>query len=132
MAAPDLLQAISAALVTAGKGQIDSDATDWMIYQGYTQEAPNRAITIAEYPGPAPEETVAIDYPDFQVKVRGGEDDQQAARAKALDIYTFLHGIEIAGFVYIYAKTSGPLTLGQDENRRPAFTLNFRTMKSTA
>lgn len=128
-----LLDDIATALVSAGVGQMTSNGTDWFIYKGYLQEGPDRAICLYETPGPAPEELWAIDYPDFQVRVRGKLDDYQAVRAKMQSVFFALHDQNAAigaGYVYCFCKESGVIPLGQDEKRRPNIANNYRVMKN--
>lgn len=136
-----ILEDIKAALVQANVGT-DAAASggapqDWQVFFNYMQDQPDRAICIYETPGPAPEEKWAIEYPSFQIKVRGGPDDAEAARAKLTEIFQTLQGsgrgfgIGTPYYVYIYAAHSGALPMGQDENRRPSFAQNYRTMKAT-
>jgi hypothetical protein len=131
------LDSISAVLVTAGIGQITNSSLDWMIYQGFMEDgAPNadRCICLIETPGETPLEAWAIVYPSLQVSVRGTVDDYTAARQKAQDIFTCLHGGEVAlgaAFVFFYAKQSAPISMGRDEKRRPKMAWNFRSMRNT-
>lgn len=127
------LDDIATALVTAGIGQITSNATDWFIFRGYFQDAPDRAICLYETPGVPPEEGLAIEYPGLQVRARGTLDDYQAARLKMQEIFDFLHGGEAAigaAYVYFYAVQSGVIPMGQDANRRPHIVQNYRSMRS--
>lgn len=130
-----LLDDVSAAMVADGIGHVTpADGTDWMIYQGYLQAAPDRAICLTETPGKPPEPGLELDYPGLQVRVRGKADDYQAARAKMQAIFLFLHAnnevVTLGGaYVYCYATQSGPIPLGQDENRRPHLAWNFKLMK---
>lgn len=122
---------IASALVGAGIGT-DVENADWQVFVGYMQATPDRAICVYETPGEAPLERWAIDYPSFQIKVRGKPDDYDAVRQKFQDIFLALHANESnigTVFVYCYARQSSPTPMGQDENRRPSLVWNFRTMK---
>lgn len=84
-------------------------------------------------PGLAAEEGFAMDYPDFQVRVRGAPDGYQAARAKLQAIFDALHGNEAAigaDYVLVYCKQSGVTPLGQDEKRRPHIAQSYRVTKN--
>lgn len=132
MAAPILLDDIATLLVTAGIGQMTDDTKPWMIFKGYLQERPDQAICLYETAGPEPDPTYSLDTPDLQVRVRGLPDGYQAARAMMKQIFDALHGsVPTAGYVYVFAKNSGVVPLGQDENRRPHMAMNFRCMKNT-
>lgn len=124
---------IAAGLVTTGSG-------DWKLMLGYLQDIPDRAVAVYEAPGGAPEQRWAIDYPDFQIRVRGRENDYPAVRAKLQAIFDLLHAGEAAinttvsptggEFVYVYAISSGPVPLGNDEKRRPHLSQRYRTLKN--
>lgn len=132
------LDSISAALVTAGIGQVTDTSEDWAIYQGFMEDGSpvaDRCICLIETPGEAPLEAWAIVYPSVQVTFRGAKDDYEATKQKAQDVFNCLHGGEIAigaAFVYFYAKQSAPISMGRDENRRPKMAWNFRSMRNTA
>lgn len=126
------------ALRTAG---LVDGSSGWKGYYGYMQEAPDMAICIYETGGDPPEENWKIDRPSFQIKVRSVKDDYDGCRAKLLAIYNLLHGGEAqisagaevspktgGSYVYCYAVQSGPIPLGQDQNRRPMMAQNYRAM----
>lgn len=110
-----------------------SDGTsDWMLYKGFMLDQPDRAICIYETPGTAPEEQFAIDYPDFQIRVRGNPNDYKSARHVIQRIFNALHAQETnigAAYVFCYAKQSGPMSMGRDEKMRPHLVWNYRVMK---
>ncbi len=123
---------IADSLVSQGVGS-NVEGTDWQVFVGYLQDAPDRAICVYETPGEAPLEAWAIDYPGFQVRVRGAPDGYAEAREKMHQIFLALHANETAigsVFVYCYARNSSPTPLGNDTNRRPGMSMNFRTMKN--
>ena len=128
-----LIADVGAALVTAGLIQDSDDAADWRLRLGYMQAAPDRSVAIYPTPGRAPEAGTPADYPGIQVKVRGNPDDYQAVEAKERAIYLFLHDGDPTligtGTVYCFAVQSEALPMGQDENRRPALTRNYRFMR---
>ncbi len=138
MSGTETLDGVSVALVTANVGQTHSSSTDWMIYVGYMQERPDRAICLYETPGRPPLQRWAIDYPGVQVAVRGKVDDYTAVRNKVQDVFNALHEQEQnivaasggTAFVYFYATNSGPLSMGFDVNRRPKLAWNFRSMRN--
>lgn len=134
------LDAVSAALVTAGVGQITARATDWFIEQGYMSDGVpgvDRAIAIYETPGEAPLEAWLIDYPGFQVVIRGSENDYAVVRQKMQDAFEALHANEApitvtspTSFVYFYGRQSAPISMGRDELKRPKMAWNFRSMRN--
>lgn len=144
------LDAVQNALVTAGVGQVTSLNSDWYIVQGYMPDSNpsendgasgatrDRMIALYEVGGDAPLELAAIDYPRFQVKIRGGEDAYAEARNKAAEVFLALHANEsilVASpesetpFVYCYATHSAPIPMGRDDRNRFSFAYNFRTMR---
>jgi hypothetical protein len=128
-----ILDDITAALIAQNVGQTTSDKGDWMIFQGYTQAEPSRCITLYETVGDPPEEGFAIDYAGVQIKVRGNPDDYRAVRLKLRAIFDALHAQEQnigPNYVYFYCRNSGPISLGQDELRRPSMAQNYRSMEN--
>lgn len=126
-----LLDDLLTALVN--EGLVVTSEADWKIFLGYMPESPNRCVCVYETPGLAPEARWEVDYPDFQVKVRGNAEDYQAVRAKLQAIFDFLHSGQAdvgAAYVSIDAKNSGPLSLGQDEQKRPSLVQNYRVTKT--
>jgi hypothetical protein len=95
-------------------------------------DGPDAATAVVESGGTPPETTMAIDYRRFSVLVRGVENSYQATQLRADQIYTLLHCAALSGTIYCYADQSGPLPLGMDEQGRPLFSLNFRTMRHVA
>lgn len=142
MAGTDTLNGIQTALIGASIGQKTDSSADWMIYVGFMQDnnpasttkiIADRAICLYETPGRPPLEAWAIDYPGFQVMVRGNSDDYTAARNKIHDVFKTLHAGEAAvgaDIVYLYATQSAPLSMGVDEKRRPRLAMNFRMMRN--
>lgn len=134
MAGTDNLVAVSAALVAADAGQNTSSSADWFIYRGYMADQQDRAICLYETPGRPPLEAWAIDYPGFQVKVRGQREvDYQAVRDQIQAVFQALHANETLlgnAWVYFYATASAPLSLGLDEKKRISMVWNFRAMRN--
>lgn len=131
----NILEDVIAALATAGIGQVTDDAADWRLRAGYIQANPDRSLCVYEAGGLPPEAGQPVDYPKFQVRGRGAPDDYLALRQKMQDVYNLLHACNApvllgSTYVYCYAMQSGPLPLGQDENRRPSMAWNFRIMKT--
>ena len=132
----DTLDKIRAALIANNIGQVNS-ANPWPIFVGYMQDGPpvnDQAICLYETPGGVPLEAWAIVYPSVQVVVRGAPSGYTEARQKIQDIFTLLHGLDGAlsdQFVYFYAKQSAPISMGQDERKRPSMAWNFRSERNT-
>jgi hypothetical protein len=140
-----LLDDVSAALVAAGVGQIaQGTGTDWMIYQNSMLDSEpqnpktvsDNAICIYETPGRPPDTYLTINYPGFQVRVRGADGNYKAVRQKIEDAFTALHDTTNqvsnlgSGYVYCYAVGSAPMTLGLDEKRRSSLVWNFRASQT--
>lgn len=125
-----VLDDIGAALVTAGVANLTGP---WKLNLGYLQDAPDTAICVVPSGGRAPEQRWAVDYPLFNVTIRGAPDGYQAARQKAQDVFEALHANEDAlgpAYVYCYSAQSAPLPGGQDAKRRPYMSFKFFAMKS--
>ena len=127
-----LLDTIGDRLVAAGAAGGDSG---WALYKAFLPDQPDRAVAVFEVAGPAPETRMAIDYPRFQVRIRGEPHGYAVARARADLAVAALHAGEAAlgaGWVYLHVSQSGVLPVGHDDRRRPALVLNFHAMRSTA
>ena len=93
-------------------------------------EAPDIAIAITSVPGSAPDFKFAYDYPSFQARVRGEAGDPRPAEQKAKDIYNALQGlvnVQMGAYrvIKLESAQSGPGFLGNDENGRPEYVVNF-------
>jgi hypothetical protein len=119
--------------------EAQSFTTGWAIFKSYMPDNPDRAICLYEVPGQAPETTMAIDYPQFQLRARGGTYEYAVTRQLLEDCYLALHCGNItdsstsppaAGYVYCYAKNSGSVPLGNDHKDRPQFSQDYRLMRS--
>lgn len=111
----------------------------WAVFKSYMPETPDRAICIYEVPGQAPETTMAIDYPQIQVRVRGAPYEYKVTRDLLEDCYLVLHCGIVAdstisppsrAYVYCYARATGPVPLGNDHKDRPQFSQDYRLMRS--
>lgn len=82
--------------------------------------------------GPGPDNfkgtTDSIEFPTFQVRVRGTKHDYDTVRTKLESIRSTLVGASISGLGYVYAVQSGPLSF-YDTNERPNLTLNFQAFQ---
>lgn len=71
--------------------------------------------------------------PSFQIRVRGENKQDAEVESRAYEIHealTNLKNVKIGNnsIVIIRAMTSIPIFLGQDENNRPIYTMNFDTV----
>lgn len=129
-----VLDDIAASLVAANLGQQESEIADWFIRVGYIQDKPDRSICLYFAGGAPPETALKVGYPNIQVRVRGNSNDFNAVQQKEDAIFCFLHANDAPvrigeDYVFCYAQQSAPISMGQDENRRPALVRNYRIMK---
>lgn len=106
---------------------------DWTCFKSYMPDAPDRAMAIVEFSGESPETTMAVDYPAFQVRVRGSMADYSATRDHAEIVYRALHARELyAGtaepLVYVIARQQ-PFPVERDGRERITFAFNCRSMR---
>lgn len=99
------------------------------VYPGSVWPKQDTAILVSDQAGGSDEPTYG-GSPSFrqagvQVLVRGREVDPASARRVAHDIYGALKWQSPAGVVAIRPRGSGPNDLGQDENSRPIYSINF-------
>lgn len=92
---------------------------------------PDNAIAILSSQPAESDVKLGFDRPGIQIIVRGGQ-DPRPPKSKAYEIYDALHGFTSGRFVEngvwvvnCYAAQSGPIRLGQDDNGRHEFSLNF-------
>lgn len=103
---------------------------DTTIFLGLLGEAPDEALAVAPYAGPASSVHLGYDDTRMQVRVRGDLDYRTgAARAQAL--YDDLHGRtgDLPGgtpCLLIECLQSCPVYLGGDEKRRHEWSINLR------
>lgn len=119
-------------LVAAGMRRfVGSAPLAWDITVGRMNDLPDDQITIYQTGGVASDVRWLIDYPSLQVKVRGGPNNQRAARAKIEDVknllvgkfsYTAANGDRIVSISAIGDVGS----MGWDDKKRPEFSFNFK------
>lgn len=103
---------------------------DLPVKKGFLPPKPYGVVAILQTGGTAPETTSATIYPTFSVLVRGEPQRYRETREIAEAIFNVLHVSNLGSeYVYCYANSS-PLFLGEDENKCPSYSLNFRTMRS--
>jgi len=123
-----LLDDIGTALTTAS---VVGGATGWALAKAFEPPTPNRVVSVYETGGGEPDQTDGTKYdsPTFQVRVRGDEFGYSDARDKMDDVFAALNDATISGYVYVFARQSGPIPLGHDGNTRPLMTLNFQALR---
>ena len=136
-----LLDELNGILSTAGVAS-SSGESGWYLALGLLPDStvwPDKTVALIQTQGYAPEASVEIDKPSFQVLTRGESVMQtstayQVAEAKAYQVHTTLHAITPGAYSSrqypgIWAEQT-PFFLGFDESDRPVFSQNFRTMRS--
>ncbi len=94
-------------------------------------DQPDLAVALFDYPGPAPDIKHPYDYPNVQVRVRGGLDPRPALALldSIYDALHDLHRVELPGSIWLVwcrSMQSGPMPLGPDATgKRLEFTMNF-------
>lgn len=108
--------------VTAGSG--------WVIKIGKMVDTPNQIIAFYDSGGQNPNPKWRLDYPTFQVRVRGNKGDYSGAYAKVREVRDALLGID--PFTVSGDRCDGIICfgdigfMGYDQNDRPEFSVNFR------
>lgn len=109
---------------------------DWHLWIGKEPATPDRAITLYDSGGLAPNPRWMIDYPHVQIRVRGGQSDYKIAGNKAQEIRNRLVGRESYDAYVAHSDTSvdriiainaiGDIAfVGYDDSSRPAFVFNL-------
>ncbi len=126
-----LLSQASALLVLKGVGSISGA---WPIKISRLTITPDAQLALYLTPGQTPNPKWLLDFPTFQVMVRGAVDDFVGAETKAQQVKDALLGIE----PYVHTggdRWNGVTMLGDfaflryDDNSRPLFSGNFRVIK---
>lgn len=109
-------------------------ATDLFISEMPT--TPDNCVCIYDTGGYEPEANYTYQRPTIQVRVRGAKGEYLAAHEQAQAIRDELHGlhnetINSARYVGIWQE-GDIISAGQDDNKRPNVTMNFRIHRTTA
>ncbi len=108
-------------------------ATDLFI--GEMPKTPNNCVCIFDTGGYDPESNYVYQRPTIQVRVRGAGGGYLAAHEQAQAIRDELHGLHnetINGARYVGIWQEGDIiSVGQDDNKRPNITVNFRIHRTT-
>src|SRR5690606_5849257 len=122
-------------LVTAGIGTFEA-ASGRGIWIGKEPHQPDQAVVITRTGGLPPDPKWLLDYPKYQIRVRGAKDNYAQALSKAEDIKDVLLGIDSQDIngdrLVSVTMTSDIAFIGYDENDRPHFSLNFRLITEPA
>lgn len=101
----------------------------WGIFVGQMPDSPHKVVVLYDAPGQSPNPKFALDFPAIQVSVRASPDSYEEGWDKALAVKNLLLGMDsqtISGKRWTSVTMLGDINaLGQDEKRRPLFSLNF-------
>lgn len=117
---------------------LSADVAEWLLDQGltgvfveYLPDSPDAAIGIYTRAGRTPESREGLEYPQFQVLVRGGA-DPRSGNATAQTVYNLLHnlapnGALVAGgeHVLLITAAQSPYHIGRDVKGRHEWSINF-------
>lgn len=118
-----------------------SGADGWVLYKSQLPDSTtvqDRAVSLFQTPGEAPEARVEIDRPHVQVVVRGASQhdsstgyEEAEAKAQAIkrDLHEFSGALSGRHYPGIWA-LQDPAFAGYDQSRRPRFSVNFRAWRS--
>lgn len=122
----DYLEGVSSLALTYG--------TDLFISE--IPKEPDNCVCIFDTGGYDPEAQYIYQRPTIQVRVRGAKGEYLAAHEQAQAIRDELHGLHnetINGVRYVGIWQEGDIiSVGQDDNKRPNVTMNFRIHRTTA
>lgn len=126
-----MLEGVATYLQAKGLGVFDPDGVGGDIFIEHLPDSPSSAIALMSTGGPEePGVRHPFDTRSFQVLVRGGV-DPRPAKTRAEAIYNALQGLtgvtldDGTYVVGIGAIQPGPIRVGQDQNNRHRFSLNF-------
>lgn len=96
-------------------------------------EIPNECATVTVLPGGAEDEWTGKKEPSFQILVRGDIAKDSAAEAKAYEIFDFIKNkkdvnIGADSVSIIRPVGSAPFYIGDDDNYRPIYSMNFNVV----
>ena len=113
-------------------GYLFTPGGPYHLWIGKEPASPDKAITIYDGPGLAPNPRWLLDYPSVQIRVRGGQNDYPDAAAKAVEIRNRLLGRESynaydgLGDRIVSITAIGDISsVGWDDSQRPLFTFNL-------
>jgi len=110
----------------------------WACFRGYLPDNPDRAFVIIETTGVVEETTFRMDYPRFQIRVRGAAFDDSAIQAHAQALFDELHtqttiqGSGAAGAdIVAVIGLNPPVLTDRDDRDRAIFSFNSRVLRAT-
>ncbi len=124
----DPAEGIKDLLVAAGVGVFGA-SSGWGIFIAKEPEKPDSAVTIFTTGGPPPDPRYLLNYPSFQVRVRGNVNGYQEARTKidaCTDVLWGLPSQVINGDQWDGVTPIGDIVgLGYDSHNRPLMSFSF-------
>jgi hypothetical protein len=116
-------------MIAASIGGAES-ASEWAIHIGLAPASPDTCIVISHAPGQSPDPKWLLDFPAFQIRVRGAVGNYQSAEVKAQRIKDYFLGFtsaDVDGVRWVSITMLGePSFIGADENNRPHFVVNLQ------
>lgn len=97
---------------------------------------PDVCVSVHDSGGPPPSALFTLERPMVQIRVRAAKGHYEAGHATAAfirDLLNGLHGFTLNGsrYISIFA-TSEVIPLGNDQNRRPEFSVNFQIQRTSS
>ncbi|MEV4837789.1 minor capsid protein [Nonomuraea sp. NPDC049486] len=102
------------------------------LYATKMPASPDRAVAVARYGGPESRLADNYDEPRVQFRTRGPSTDHRVAERDAELLYDALNGLQDVALPggtrlsLMVGLQAGPVYIGQDQNGRAEFTVNFR------
>lgn len=108
----------------------------WEFHATLEPAKPHTTVTVYDTGGWDPAVAFPLFNPTVEIRVRGNPESYQDAYAMAEWVRSALHAygpVAVGGMRYLAFQAMGEITpLGYDENRRPAFSLNFQMHREPA
>ncbi|MEU0675082.1 minor capsid protein [Streptomyces sp. NPDC006172] len=125
----DLLDGLARFLDGLGLVEYDPTGRTGDLFVEAMPPAPDAAVSLALYDGPAPESRDDAEQRRLQVRVRGGP-DPRLSRNRAEALYRALHGrtgteLPDGSWLTLAAARGTPAPLGPDSNGRHEHVVNF-------
>ena len=122
-------EGLRAKMVTASIGVADS-LTGWSIHIGKAPATPDTCIIIARTPGRDPDPKWLLDYPAYQIRVRGPKGNYAQTELKAEQVKDHFLGFtseDVDGARWVSITMPSDISfIGYDENDRPSFVVNLQ------
>lgn len=103
---------------------------DWDLWIGKLPDKPDRAIVLYDSGGRPANPRWLLDFPSFQVRVRGNGDDYKTAYDQLKTVKDYLLGVPSYTAsnndrIVMITAIGDIAFVGWDENKRPAHVMNF-------